>query len=332
MRRPLLLIVPVAALAGALVMPSGTAWSAEASAPVTWSVSPADATGPDGRAWIEQTLDPGTIVTEHLAVRNLGEAAATFKLSAADGYITETGRFNMLQSGETSVDAGTWISVEPQVSVEAGNTAVVPFTIAIPDNATPGDHAAGIAASIVSSGTTPDGAEVGVESRVGFRVMIRVDGELEPELDVRNVTTDYVTSWNPFEPGRLVVGYEAENAGNTRLAFADRVGDVEAARGDLLPGDRRSIDVEPMEIWPLGLVTVDLTVRASVPDESAHAPEVSKAIVVWAIPWPHLLLAIGVLLVAAAAVFGRRRSRAKLERLLEQARADGRNETASQGR
>ncbi len=146
---------------------------------------------------MELELDPGASVDEHLAVRNLSDRDVTFALTAADGYFTPTGRFNMLPGDKQSVAAGIWISMDKTVTVAAGGTAVVPFTVTVPDNATPGDHAAGIAASIYSQGGS-DGTQLGVESRVGFRVMTRVKGEVRPALSMKQppATLRRGTPWN----------------------------------------------------------------------------------------------------------------------------------------
>ena len=76
------------ALAAAVLASTATASAAVTvavadDAAVTWSVAPATADGPDGRSWVELRLDPGETVTEHLAVRNLGESATTFVLRCA---------------------------------------------------------------------------------------------------------------------------------------------------------------------------------------------------------------------------------------------------------
>ncbi|MET0353372.1 MAG: hypothetical protein ABW038_05400, partial [Plantibacter flavus] len=316
------------AVASALVVApvTGPAFASAATdgaeAPVTWSVSPADDEGPDGRAWVERDLDPGDTITEHLALRNLGDARATFRLSAADAYFTETGRFNMLQAGEPSVDAGTWIALQPEIAVEAGATAVVPFTITVPDDATPGDHAAGVAASVLSSGTTADGTRVGVESRVGFRVMSRVSGEIAPALGIGDLTADYRGGWNPFEPGALSVSYAAENTGNIQLSVMEKLGDAETARGELLPGERRAIEVEPVAQWPFGPVTVEVELDASASPGAEGLAPTTASVVVWAVPWSQLVLAAGIVLLVVALLVGRRRSRLRVARLVEEARAE----------
>jgi len=297
--------------------------------PVTWSVAPADANGPDDRSWVESKLDAGESTTEYLAIRNLGKTTTTFALTAADGYLTTTGRFNMLQAGQESVDAGTWITVAKEVTVKAGGTEVVPFTITVPDNATPGDHPAGIAASVSTTGTTSDGTQIGVESRVGFRVMTQVTGDLAPALSIGRVTSEYTPSWNLFTPGKLSVSYEVTNAGNTQLSISDSLDAESIKRGDVFPGETRTISLDPVAAWPLVVISKQLTVAGSVPSDAtltvAPATETVSAI---AIPWLHLAVLLGIIAVAAFLILARRRSSAKIATLLEQARAEGRREQA----
>ena len=137
-----------AVLAGimlALIGPVGSALADDTDPAVTWSVQPADDTGVDGRAWIEQTLDPGDSAIERLAVHNFSDHAVDFRLAAADGFFNQNGRFNILPSDQPSTEAGTWIDLADSVNVPAGETVVVPLTITVPNDAQPGDHAAGVA-------------------------------------------------------------------------------------------------------------------------------------------------------------------------------------------
>lgn len=304
---------------------------------VSWAVSPADTSGADGRPWIEAELDPGSIANEHLAVRNLGDSEVTFSLSAADGYFTPTGRFNMLPSDATSVAAGTWIAVQDTVTVAAGGTAVVPFVVQVPDDATPGDYAAGIAASIYTEGTG-DGATVGVESRVGFRVMTRVSGTLQPAVDAA-IDGSYATSWNPFEPGTLVLDYTLENTGNARLSVSGYTtvdggrlptADTENARPiELLPGDRRAVAIRVPDVWPIGPITVPVTIERTMLTPSGpteRLESIVREVTVWAIPWPQLIILGAITLLLSGLFWGRRRRAKQLGQLIESAREAGRRE------
>lgn len=327
------LLVPVGPLAAAADNdPSGTGT-------VTWSVAPADADGPDGRSWVELELDPGESATEHLVVRNFGDETVTFAVDAADGYLTPTGRFSMLPSDVVSQDAGTWVDVAASVTVDAGGSTVLPFTVTVPVDATPGDHAAGVAAAVRSAGADADGTAVGVESRVGFRVMTRVPGELAPSLALTDVRATYTTRWNPFEPGSVEVRATTVDDGNTRLAVSTsaraqgRAATVGPEDGvELLPGDERPVDVVVDRVWPLGPVTVEMRATPTVlPDGRVLEPVVER-VTVWALPWPQLLVVGGVALVLVGALARRRRRAAHLADLLDAARAEGERrarETAS---
>ncbi|GAA1960464.1 WxL protein peptidoglycan domain-containing protein [Agromyces allii] len=334
-------LVAVAGLAAGL---AGAAPAvAEEGAPVSWSVTPADATGPDGRVSVEHPIDPGAEVQDHFAVRNLGEEEVAFRLSAADGYYNDNGRFDMLPSDQESTDAGTWIDVPESVTVPPGGTVVVPFTITVPEKAEPGDHAAGIAASVLSV-KQGDGAGVGVESRVGFRVMTRVTGVLAPAFSVTKVVTDYNTSWNPIRPGSIDVSFDVVNEGNTRLAVAGVLeiagrsiafpGENERAQ-EVLPGESRSFSLAVGQVWPLlalpGEIELAPTVTTVGGEQTTVAPS-SIGVFVWAVPWPQLLVVLGIVLIVMALLWRRGRSKRRLDALLEEAREEGRRDLALEGR
>lgn len=336
---------PVVPVAGPVGLVAGAAMpvvaGAQPAAPtVTWAVQPADRNGPDGRRWVERTLDPGQVVTEHLAVRNFSDSPVVFSLQAADGYLTEKGRFNMLPSHRRSVDGGTWITVQERVRVEAKSTAVVPFTITVPEDATPGDHPAGIAATVTSAGGT-----VAVESRVGFRVMLRASGTLTAALSVTGLTASYRQSWNPFSAGTLRVRYTAVNDGNVTVTGAGSVRVAELfglsepeARtevAELLPGGVRAAEVRVggVQGWGPLRTTVEVTpeVPGGEPVGTALRPGTATA-TAWVVPWPRLalLVLLAALVVGYRAVVRRRRRR--LAQLLDRARDEGRREAQREGR
>lgn len=297
------------AVAGAVVEPSTPA--------LTWAVQPASRQGPDGRQRIEVTLDPGQVMTEHLAVRNFSSGTVVFSLKAADGYLTDNGRFTMLPSHRASVDGGTWITVQEKITVGANETTVVPFTITVPRDAAPGDHPAGIAATVTSTGGT-----VAVESRVGFRVMMRATGTMTAAVGVTGLTATYRHSWNPFSAGTMRVRYTTTNDGNVaatgtgRVTVAELFGlakhDTRADVEEMLPGGSRQVDIRVGGVWALGPLRVSVHMTPSVPDgdrASAEIQPTSAIATVWTLPWPQLALAavLGALVLAYRMVNRRRR-------------------------
>lgn len=306
---------------------------AAADSDVTWSVTPADDSGPDGRGVIEQELDPGESREDHLAVKNLSRSEVTFTLSAADGYYTDKGRFNMLPSDQESVDAGRWIELPESVTVQPNATVVVPFTTRVPDDAIPGDHAAGIAASVMSSGTDASGSQVGVESRVGFRVMTRVTGEIVPGFEVTGTAASYDLSWNPFQAGAAAVTFEVRNTGNASVVLGGEVtagtGSVDfpgadAVRQELLPGDSRAFTVVVPDVWPTVFVPGAVALAPTAYDLGGAPVEVAPQttpVTIWAVPVSQLLVVIGVALILVPLLWRRRRFAAALAAAREEGRA-----------
>jgi hypothetical protein len=70
-------------------------------------------------------------------------------------------------------------------------------------------------------------------------------------------------------------------------------------------------------------VTLDATVLTMDGKTDTLAP-VQEGTVAWAVPWPQLIVLIGLALVILALIWGRLRSRRKLETLLADAREEGR--------
>jgi len=337
-RRVAAILIVAAAIVCSVVTPG---WAAPSEEALTWSVTPADESGPDDRTVVERELDPGQTVHDHFAVTNLSDRDATFDLSAADGYYTRKGRFDMLPATEESVGAGTWIDLQPEVAVPAGETVVVPYTLTVPENAEPGDHAAGIAASVTSVQSDADGgAAVGVQSRVGFQVMTRVTGQLAPAASLSGVSTVYHTEWNPLRAGTATVDFEVTNEGNTRIIAEGEVtlGGHTAAFPEpgeptqaLLPGESRELSVTVGGVWPLVRASgqVTLTPRATPLDGgAAPVPSSTAELAVWALPWPQLLVLGGLALIVTALAWNRLRSRRRLSAMLDRAREEGRREVA----
>jgi len=239
-------------------------------------------------------------------------------------------------SAEESADAGTWIDIAEEVTVGAGQSEVVPLRITVPAQAEPGDHLAGVAASVLSSRSAADGTDIGVESRVGVKVTTRVTGELAPAVAVGPVSSTYEGSWNPLRPGRVLTTFEVTNEGNTRVSIAGGASagtgaaafPAEGERlGELLPGDTRRVSVAVDGVWPTLRLPGRLQVApgvAALDGTTAEAEPVEVTFVTWAPPWPQLLVLIGLALLVYAVIGGRRHGRRRLDSLLAQAREEGR--------
>jgi hypothetical protein len=334
----------VACVVAGPIIGAGTAHAADTesdqSDQITFSVQPVRQDD-EPRSWIEQSLDPGDTASDEFLVRNLSSQDLTFQIGAADGLMMDDGRYTILNDGEASTDAGTWIDVQEQVSVEAGETVTVPFTTIVPADAESGDHAAGIVASVVTPGTDSDGVQVAVQSRMGFRVMTRVSGELDPELSA-SADASFDVNWVPWRPGQIQVTTHLTNSGNERIKVGGTVTiggtttplTSDDAAAELLPGDTRDIATTVSGIWPLirahGSVTLDAQAVTFDGTESAlSVPDAEFS--VWTIPVPQALVLLALGLVVAADFTRRRRSRRRLAAQIAAAREAGRQEALDGG-
>ena len=270
---------------GAVAAPVGPLKQAEGD--VTWSVQPAN-TVSGARTQFEYSTDPGTQVVDYVVVANRGETAAEFSIYATDATNdVETGAFGLLPSNEPPTDMGSWITMDvDSVTLAPGQESTIPFNLLIPSDATPGDHVAGIIASITTT-ADDDGTTVNLEQRVGARVYLRVSGDVAASAEISGVATNFTPELNPFAFGRLTLDYSVRNTGNVRMDVMQEV-QITGPFGiplaeitpqplvDLLPRQTVGVSADVPQIAALFLAFSTITVVPG-PLGSAEAPVTDEA-------------------------------------------------------
>jgi hypothetical protein len=274
-----------------------------------------------------------------MLITNYSSTPQTFQLYAADGLNDfDNGQFSLQSGGTPNADLGAWTAIEKtEVTIEAGSSQPVPFTITVPTNASPGDHSAGVVASITRKSTGDGGQAIDVEQRVGARIYLRVSGTIIGGINTQGLVANYDGVLNPFSGGDMAASYTVQNTGNTRLnleqtaaisgPFGIRLATIASdAATNLLPGQMISVPVVSNAILPLGLLSVDVEVRQKVQPGVGTAsvtPAVESASA-WAIPWSMLgviaLLALVVLFILWRRRVQNARLRAAIILLQEQSR------------
>lgn len=306
--------------------------TAPADQSLTWSVRPV-ADGTD-RANFEYVVAPGATLTDVLQVTNRGDVPLELNVYARDAFTTPTGGIDLLPAGESSVDGGSWITVStPQIIVAPGQVVDVPFTVAVPATAEPGDHPAGIVTSLVSDGQTRDGAPVAIDRRLGSRVYIRVDGPLNPVFELETTELRYNANRNPFAPGSIDITYTVTNTGNVRLRASQRIqtsgpfGVLKQSVApedtpEILPGFSLTFTERVPDVWPTVRVTTQLAVAPYSQSRGPISPAPAAVLVstpVVALPWPQLITLGVVFLVLGATWWRRRRRRRQMRATVDQA-------------
>ncbi|MEU1619669.1 DUF916 domain-containing protein [Streptomyces sp. NPDC005722] len=299
---------------------------------VTWTVRTAANGFGDDRSSYSYSVNPGGQVKDAMVVANRSKDPLRLALYAADGYTTDTGQLDLLTKDKKSVKIGAWVHADrDSVEIEPGKTAEIPFTVTVPDNATPGDYVGGILTSLKQS---DEAQGINVDRRLGIRVKLRVSGELKPKLAVEDLHVDYDGPASPFGKGDATVTYTIHNTGNAMLSARQSVsvagpfgwlranaGDI-AAPPELLPGERWKVKVPVHGVAPAVSLTATATLTPMLTDASGSITPLDPVEATahgWAVPWILLLLVVLVAAAVAAAIIFTRRGRARRKQ-----REDGR--------
>ena len=335
--------VIAAVLAVAALLPPVPAQAAPAGDSLTWSVAPSGPKGPNGRPALDYKLDPGATVTDHVAVTNHSKRPLTLRLYANDAFTTAGGGFDLRAGNAAPTDAGSWIKLgRSTVTLPSSSRIVVPFTVTVPADATPGDHAAGVVASLATATTDGAGNRVSVDHRVGARVYLRVTGPLQPALSITGAKIGAATSWNPLSLPRITATFTIANTGNVRLSGSPAAR-IEGPFGlggrtatappipEVLPGGSLTTTVTLDSVPPLFRESLTLDILPAPADGRPIDPTPARAVSehrLWLMPWPHLaLLALAVALLLAW-LFARRRRHRRLEAALAAAEQRGRDQAS----
>ena len=290
--------------------------------PISWSVIPASATGPQaGRTVFSYTnIKPGSTISDHVAVINRSSSSVTFNIYATDATGTTAQNVLMLlPTAKTPVDIGSWVTFPNHVKrlsviIPAKKAVIEPFTIAVPHSATPGDHTGGVIAAVGFQRKGPNGAVVTMDERIAVPLELRVFGPIHAALSVESISAGFGTTVNPFGDGRASVSYTLHNTGNVRLTGSEAVsvtgpfGMSAKAKGvqlpTVLPGDSVRITQHAKGLYPAGPLTAHVHVT---PANPKGAPPLAQPLAaangsasLFAVPWPL----IGLLILLGGAGFG----------------------------
>jgi len=163
-------------------------------------------------------VEPGSVIEDAAKILNTGGGMTTetYELGAFDATYTQDGAFSFISDEDQNKDLGSWISLsKKEVTVGVGKQVTVPFTITIPEDAEPGDHAAAIAVKLKNTRSNLGG--MSVVTRVGARVYLTVAGEVKINLQLIKISHSYLGQ------GKLRFSVVFNNKGNVRHEPVARV-------------------------------------------------------------------------------------------------------------
>ncbi|MEV6162046.1 DUF916 domain-containing protein [Streptomyces sp. NPDC052052] len=274
--------VPIAVLAVLFTLvgslPAPVAAAADGSSQA-WSVQPTDKGSGTGRRLAFQ-LDavPGSVIRDSVRISNLSTEPISFQVYGADAYNTpRDGGLAYRQAGEAQHDIGEWVKLRTNALVIPKRRAAdIPFTITVPEDATPGTHVGGVIAldnALRGAGATDSGVDVSIQRAIAVRLELTVSGPLTPGLSVSKVRLDHAPGDAPFESGTTTVHYTVTNTGNTPVQgkaaievtglFGRTVGGRTKSLPLILPGQHTELSLDTGRSPPFDFLTAKVTVSAT---------------------------------------------------------------------
>jgi len=190
-----------------LVLVLGLGWSLPAQAG-SLGITPKPLPNEPLRSWFVYTLRPGETKDDTVVINNHSDKPLAVIIEALDATNTAEGGFTLIDSPDQNQDIGRWIKLDASaVSIAAGKSAEVGFRIAVPSDASPGQHSGAIAIYEKLAGQ-PSG--IGLRIRVGARVYVTVPGKVTRKITIQKVSHE-------IKDGKLTFAIQAKNESNVNL-------------------------------------------------------------------------------------------------------------------
>ena len=292
------------------------------------SAPAADGTIDEKRSRFSYQIDPGQSVSDEYFVQNTGTVEQRVTIYATDAFNSENGDFALLDAADTPTDVGSWVMFDGGVSrvdltLAPGQSRVIGFTLTVPAEATPGDHAGGIIVSAQS-----EGGQVVLDRRIGTRLYARVKGDLFPLMAISSIDAQYTGDFfNPFG-GTATITTTLSNTGNVSLG-ANVVAGVNGLFGiplaqfarlevpELLPGTTRTYSFEVTGVGAWVYLNPYVKLVGTIDADAINPgpmPTMERSVALFVVPW-HFLIA---LLIALGVIYSlRARSRSSEQRAQE---------------
>ena len=283
---------------------------------------------------IELGGNPGQEVKSIIRLFNETDQTVNVWTSTADfgAKKGEEGEPVFYEPTEKENDLSKWIKIVPgPISIPPLSWQSIPFSVKIPNNADPGGHYA----AIFFGNRPPEKSKaVGIVSKVGSLVLLRVTGDIHEEGKLLTFSLKDKKKFFEFLPVTFEIRFQ--NSGNVHLkpqgeiVITDMVGKVEGrvpvnkvrSGGNVLPNSIRKYEASwvkkeyreiPSTFWgkvlaeknnfAFGKYRANLTLEYGLNPKKAYG-----VLYFWVFPW-HLILvsAIGFILLILLLYFGIKR-------------------------
>lgn len=230
---------------------------------------------PRALVYVVDHLNPGATISRRFEVMNGTDEAVRVRLYPAAARVAD-GAFTIIE-GRSENELTGWVEVDPgEVTLEPGGRASARLSIAVPNDATNGEHYAAVVAELPPIETD---SPIVVAQRVGIRIYLSVGEGSEPESDFE---VDSLAAGRDDE-GRPVVRTAVRNTGGRavdltgELRLLDGPGGIEAGPfavkvpATLAPDDEAPVTVTLDGDLPAGPWLARVSLRSGELERTAEA-------------------------------------------------------------
>lgn len=174
----------------ALGLLSSTALAAGGGAGFSLRPIHSDPTEPSSRSYFIIDAAPGDVVKSEVLVSNNGTIQGSARIYPVDATTDQTSGATYSAENDARHGVGSWITLgEQEVTLKPGANRTVPFTIAIPPDARPGQHLGGLAVQnkTVVKSTGGGAIHVNLQTRMVVAVQLNLAGPSFKSVTITNV-------------------------------------------------------------------------------------------------------------------------------------------------
>lgn len=154
---------------------------------------------------------PSTVKKDAVKIINNTGEQRTIKVYGVDSQHSSDGAFACAQAVEEKKDVGAWLRLDKnEITLGAGKTEEIPFTVTVPANAETGEHNGCIAIEDVKAPKQQMNNGIVLSFRSALRVAVTVPGKIEANLDFINLFINQ-------QKDKIVVSPVLKNTGNVSV-------------------------------------------------------------------------------------------------------------------
>lgn len=170
-----------------------------------------DPNNPRTQSIFVHTISPGESKQDAVNVINNTPDTKVVEVYATDSEVASGGSFACRQKVDQAIAVGSWIRlVETEIELEPNSNKVIPFEVAVPEDADVGEHNGCIVIQAKNGSSEQIGNGVQLSFRSALRVAITIPGDINKDVDFTELVAKQ-------EPKKYVLTAKLSNKGNVSL-------------------------------------------------------------------------------------------------------------------